>query len=130
MAHQLYKLLIWVQGLYSLLTALWGLLDIDSFMLVTGPKYDVWLVKTVSVLLVAISACLFCHLAVRTHPLPAIALGGLTALGLAAIDIYYTTIDRIKWVYLLDAGAEILFATLWLYLLAHRHQLAEEKSRS
>ena len=117
MMYKLYRLLIVIQGLYSLLTAVWGLVHIDSFMLVTGPKYDIWLVKTVSVLLVAISICLLSFLVVRSHPLPAILLGGLTALGLASIDIYYTSIDRIKWVYGLDASAQVIFVLGWLLLL-------------
>lgn len=52
--HKLYKGLLWIQGAYTSLTALWGLIDIDSFMAVTGPKNDIWLVKTVSVVLLAI----------------------------------------------------------------------------
>jgi hypothetical protein len=95
--------------LYSLITALWGLIDTYSFMMVTGPKYDIWLVKTVSVLLVAISISLLSFLAIRSHPLPAILLGGLTAFGMDEIDIYYTAIDHIKWIYMLDVAAEVLY---------------------
>jgi hypothetical protein len=47
-----------VQGIYWLVTGVWGLVDIVSFMKVTGPKTDVWLVKTVSVLIVVISLSL------------------------------------------------------------------------
>jgi hypothetical protein len=124
--YKLYKLLIWVQGLYTLITAIWGLLDIDSFMAVTGPKYDIWLVKTVSALLVAISASLLSFLAVRAHPLPAIVLGSLAALGLAAIDIYYTAIDRIKWVYFLDAVPEFIFFIAWMVLFIKRASLTKK----
>lgn len=116
---KLFKTLLWVQGLYTLVTALWGLLHIESFMLVTGPKWDVWLVKTVSVLLVAIAAALLAFIKENRLSLPAILLGGLTALGMAAIDIYYHFADVIRWVYLLDAAAELLFATGWLILLFH-----------
>jgi len=37
----------YLQGLYWLVTGLWGLIDVHSFMKVTGPKTDIWLVKTV-----------------------------------------------------------------------------------
>jgi predicted tellurium resistance membrane protein TerC len=110
-------MLLWVQGVYTLLTALWGLIDIDSFMAVTGPKHDIWLVKTVSVVLLAIAATLLSHLWVRTDPLPALLLGLLTSVGLAAIDFYYSGRGVISPVYALDGVAETLFALVWIYLL-------------
>jgi hypothetical protein len=60
MANKIYRLLLWIEGLYSLVTAIWPIVDIDSFMVVTGPKTDQWLVKTVSVLILAI-AVFFLH---------------------------------------------------------------------
>lgn len=114
--RKLYRLLILLQAGYSLLTALWGLFHIESFMAVTGPKVDVWLVKTVCVLLIAISVPLFAFLREKRILLPAVLLGFFTALGLAAIDVYYTAIDRIRWVYLLDAGAELLICLLWVII--------------
>ena len=47
-------LLTWVaaaQGLYYLFTGLWPLFSLRTFMAVTGPKVDGWLVKTVGLLL-------------------------------------------------------------------------------
>lgn len=55
--NKVYNLLSLVQGIYTLLTALWALVDIKSFMEVTGPKTDVWLVKTVAVVLLPIAVC-------------------------------------------------------------------------
>jgi hypothetical protein len=121
--RKLYRVLLWVQGGYTLLTALWGLIDIDSFMAVTGPKTDIWLVKTVSVILVAIGVALLSFLWVQSDPLPAILLGLLTSVGLAAIDFYYSGREVILWVYALDGVAEVLFALVWLYLLFQRKRL-------
>jgi hypothetical protein len=121
--RKLYRVLLWVQGVYTLLTALWGLIDIDSFMAVTGPKTDIWLVKTVSVILVAIGVALFSFLWVQSDPLPAILLGLLTSAGLAAIDFYYSGREVISWVYALDGIAEALFTLVWLYLLSQRKVL-------
>jgi hypothetical protein len=56
-----------------------GLLDIDSFMTVTGPKTDVWLVQTVSVVLLAIGLTLISHALVRARPLSALVPDGLTS---------------------------------------------------
>jgi hypothetical protein len=55
---KIYTIKLWVQAIYYLLTALWGLFHIESFMAVTGPKTDVWLVKTVSVLIIPTVVCL------------------------------------------------------------------------
>ena len=126
--RKLYKGLLWVQGGYSLLTALWGLIDIDSFMVVTGPKVDIWLVKTVSVTLVAISVTLILFALVPSNPLPAIVLGFLTSAGLAAIDFYYSGRDRIWDIYALDGVAEALFALVWIYLFWNREKPERPKT--
>jgi hypothetical protein len=44
-----------IQAVYFLITGIWPLLHIESFMKVTGPKRDLWLVKTVGVLVTAIA---------------------------------------------------------------------------
>lgn len=122
-APKLYKALLWIQGLYTFLTALWALIDIDSFMAVTGPKSDIWLVKTVSTVLLAIAIALLSYVFIKTDPLPAILLGFFTSAGLAAIDFYYTGRAVISPVYALDGIAEVIFALAWVYLLLHRHKL-------
>ncbi|HEX8334389.1 MAG TPA: hypothetical protein VF622_17330, partial [Segetibacter sp.] len=80
--------LLTIQGIYSLITALWGLIDIESFMEVTGPKTDVWLVKTASVLIIPIAFCLISAIYIRNSVLPAAIVGLTSALGLAFIDFY------------------------------------------
>ncbi len=123
MARKIYHLLLGMQGGYTLLTALWGIIDIDSFMAVTGPKTDVWLVKTVSVVLVAVAVCLISHLYVESHPLPAILLGLSCSLGLGFIDVYYHVKGTISWVYILDAVAEALFVIIWIYVFFKKKEL-------
>ena len=127
MVRSIYHLLLIVQGGYTLLTALWGILDIDSFMAVTGPKADVWLVKTVSVVLVAVGLCLISHRFVAGHPVPALLLGLGCSIGLGFIDVYYYLKNDIRWVYLLDAGVEGIFAIIWVYLFFHLKKLEQEK---
>lgn len=46
----------YVQGIYFLATGIWSLVHIASFQKVTGPKTDLWLVKTVGLLVIAIGA--------------------------------------------------------------------------
>ena len=54
-----FRIILWVQTLYYFITGIWPVADITSFMEVTGSKTDIWLVKTVAVLLFAISVS-FC----------------------------------------------------------------------
>src|SRR5438105_1611245 len=86
-------------------------------MKVTGPKTDIWLVKTVSVLLIPISICLLCALYFKLQPLPVILIAATTSAGLASIDFYYTVNRTIKWVYAIDGVLESIFFFIWIFLL-------------
>ena len=98
----------WIQGVFYLATGAWALVDLDSFMAVTGPKVEHWLVKTVGSL-VAVIGVVF--LSVSSE----IALLGIgCALALAAIDVFYVSVGRISSIYLLDAAAEVGLAAAWL----------------
>ena len=103
-----------VQGLFYAATGLWALVDLDSFMAVTGPKTDRWLVKTVGILVTVIGAVLL--LAWRrarvTPEVVFLAVG--SALSLAAIDVIYVSNGTISPIYLLDAVAEVGLALAWL----------------
>jgi hypothetical protein len=110
-------MLLAVQGIYSLLTALWGLLDIESFMDVTGPKTDVWLVKTVSVLIIPISLCLLFAIYSKNSLLTAAIVGVTSAMGFCVIDFYYSLNDVILNVYLADGFMQILFLLGWIFAI-------------
>lgn len=106
-------LLAWLQGIFYLLTGLWPLLHMPSFLAVTGPKVDLWLVKTVGVLIVVIGAVLILG-ARRRSVGPEVALLAVgSAASLAGVDLVYALSDRIWDVYLLDALAEIGLIVLW-----------------
>jgi hypothetical protein len=104
-----------LQGAFYVATGVWPLLDIDSFQLVTGPKTDLWLVRTVGVLVTVIGGVLL--LAARhrriTSEIVVLAMG--SALGLAGIDLVYALSGRISTIYLADAALEIALAVLWAY---------------
>ena len=104
----------WLQGAYFLVTGVWPLVHMGSFLLITGPKVDLWLVKTVGLLIAVIGAVLL--LAARrdriTPEIFVLAVG--CAAGLAAVDVVYALSDRIWDVYLLDALAEAGLIALWL----------------
>lgn len=101
--------LILGQCAYTLITAIWPLVHIKSFMAVTGPKRDVWLVKTVGALLIPIATCLVTVLLLGTDYRPAIVLGALAALAFIIIDVYYVSKKVIARIYLADAAVEFVF---------------------
>jgi hypothetical protein len=103
----------WAQALYYVLTGVWSLVSIRTFQMVTGPKVDTWLVKTVGVLVIVIGAVLGMAAARRqwTPEIPLLATG--SAAGLAGIDVVYVAQKRISPVYLLDALAEVLLIAMW-----------------
>ncbi|MGH7277446.1 MAG: hypothetical protein ACREJG_02050 [Candidatus Rokuibacteriota bacterium] len=111
------------QGLYFLVTGLWSLVSIRTFFAVTGPKTDVWLVKTVGVLVAVIGAVLMAAGMRRHTPpeLPLLAAG--SAAGLAGIDTVYVARRRISPIYLLDAVVEAALVTCWIYLAATSAEL-------
>ena len=104
----------WIQGVFYLATGAWALVDLDSFMAVTGPKVEHWLVKTVGSL-VAVIGVVFLSAARNRRVSSEIALLGIgCALALATIDVFYVSVGRISSIYLLDAAAEVGLAAAWL----------------
>lgn len=112
-----FRTVLWLQALYYSITAIWPIVDVESFVEVSGPKTDVWLVKTVAVLLIAISINFFVNLYTRSYSTSVVALALSSAIGLASIDIYYVSINRISRVYLADAALEIILIIAWLIII-------------
>jgi hypothetical protein len=109
--------MIWlarVQAAYFVVTGLWPIVHIRSFTLVTGPKYDLWLVKTVGVLITVIGLTIGMA-GWRRRVVPEVfvlAVGSAAALGF--VDVYYHLRGTIPAVYLLDAAAEAVLVVVWL----------------
>ena len=107
--------ILFVQGFYYAITALWPLIHIKSFLQVTGPKHDIWLVKTVSLLLFADAILFLAAAAAKQISLPVIYFSCLTAILLSCVDIYYAASGVIRKIYLADALAEIVIIAMWCY---------------
>jgi hypothetical protein len=103
-----------VQGIFYVTTGLWPIVHSVSFEMVTGPKTDFWLVRTVGVLVTVIGAVLVSagHSRRITPEVTLLAAG--SALGLASIDLIYSLSGTISSVYLADAITELVLVTLWL----------------
>lgn len=111
-----FRFLVATQGTYFLLTGVWPLLHLDSFIAVTGYKTDVWLVKTVGALLLPMSMTLFYFFFRATDRVPAILLGALSSIAFIAVDFHYATKDTIRDVYMLDGAVEIIILAGWCYV--------------
>jgi hypothetical protein len=101
------------QGVYYALTGLWPLLSMGTFLAVTGPKTDLWLVRTVG-LLVLVEGIVFLLAAWRNQvnaSITTLAVGSAVALGW--VDAYYSLTDVIWPVYLLDAFGEAGLVLGW-----------------
>ena len=102
------------QGLYYLITGIWPLVDIDSFMFITGPKVDIWLVRTVGAMILAVAIPILSARYYNRITFEIVLMAILSALGLTLIDIIYVSNGTISPIYLLDAAAEIPLIILWL----------------
>ena len=114
----LFRYLSFAQGAYFLVTGIWPLISIRTFMLVTGPKTDVWLVKTVGAVVAVIGAVLtVAGVRRQTAPeVPLLAVGSAAAL--TAIDIVYVAQGRIAPIYQLDAVGEVALIGGWAFATA------------
>lgn len=107
------RLICVAQGLYYLITGIWPLLSMETFLLVTGPKTDLWLVDTVGVLVTVIGSVLLFAAARHqiTSPIVLLAVGCSAALTM--IEGFYALRGVIWSVYLLDAVLEVVLIALW-----------------
>jgi hypothetical protein len=115
-----FRTLLLIQAFYIFITAVWPLVHIESFMAVTGPKTDVWLVKTVGALLIPISLCMLVHWLMSIRALPVVVLGMGTSIAFICIDFYYALNDVISDIYLADGILQILFLMGWGWVLLIR----------
>jgi hypothetical protein len=102
-----------LQGLYYVVSGLWAIVHIESFQKVTGPKTDLWLVKTVGLLLAVIGAGLLLA-AYRQQFDPALILIAMgSAAALLTIELVYVAKRTISRIYLLDAAIEAVLIAWW-----------------
>jgi hypothetical protein len=102
-----------VQSAFYVGTGVWPLLSYRTFIAVTGPKRDDWLVKSVGLVIAVVGSIVgFAFGRRRAEPEMTVLAAG-SAAALAAIDVVYVSRGRISRVYLLDALAEIALLAAW-----------------
>ena len=94
------------------------MVHIDSFQKVTGRKTDLWLVKTVGVLLVAIGGGLIFAAAGRQFVPGLIFIAMASAAALLGIELVYVRKRVISPIYVADALVELGFVVWWALCLA------------
>lgn len=108
------KLIARLHGLYYLAAGIWPLAHMDSFLEITGAKTDLWLVRTVALLICVIGLTLltWSRYAVLMPDTAVLACGA--AVVLAGIDLFYVRSGVLPRVYLIDAPVESALALAWL----------------
>ncbi len=117
---QLIGSLFLFQGAYFVITGIWPVLNMESFMMATGPKQDTWLVQMVGLLATSIGLT-FLVSALRKRHLP-ILLAYTVSLSFLTMDIVYVANEVIGRIYLLDAAIQFLFLIALTILLTRRKQ--------
>jgi hypothetical protein len=102
-----------MQGLYYFIMGIWPILDIDSFVSVTGPKTDIWLVRTAGALIAGIGLTFLVAQAIQKTDAAIVTLALTASFGLCVIDVLNSITGRIPVIYLADAFVQSFFFTAW-----------------
>jgi hypothetical protein len=103
-----------IQGVYFFVFGIWPILHMGSFLKVTGPKTDLWLVKTVGLILAVIGAVLILAQLNGEINTSLIILAIGSALSLVVIEFVYVAKRVISPIYLGDAFLELILIGWWL----------------
>ena len=102
-----------LQGIYFLVTGIWPLLSMRTFLAITGPKTDLWLVKTVGLVLAVIGAVLiYAQQTAAVNP-PVVFLAIGAAASLALVEFIYVFKRVISPIYLGDTVVEMILIAWW-----------------
>jgi hypothetical protein len=98
---------------YFLLIGLWPIFSLSTFEQVTGPKLELWLVRTVAALVVVVGVVLLTA-AVRRHvSLEVGLLGAASCLVMVVIHVDYGVRGAISPIYFADAALQLLLLMGW-----------------
>lgn len=103
-----------IQGIYFFLSGIWPILSMGSFLKVTGPKTDLWLVKTVGIILAVIGIVLIVAQVNAEINTPIMILAVGSALSLALVEFIYVAKRVISPIYLGDAMIELVLIGWWI----------------
>lgn len=116
MKSNIYTLAI-IHGLYFIVAGIWPILHMDSFVFITGPKEDLWLVETVGMLAAAIGLGLLVGGWRRNISFPLSLIAVAAAIGFILIDAIYVWGGVISPIYLFDAVIEFVLLCFWVVFI-------------
>lgn len=96
-----------VQGIYFVVTGIWPVVNMASFITATGPKQDTWLVEMVGLLSTSVGLT-YIVTSLRRRALPVL-LGYSVSFSFLIMDLIYVIRGEIDQIYLLDAGIQAAF---------------------
>jgi hypothetical protein len=108
------------QGAFYLVTGVWPVLHLRSFLAVTGPKTDLWLVQTVGSLLAVIGGGLLLSARRREIAVDVRWTAAGSALVLALVDVVFVSRHVIGPIYLADGAVEAGLVIAWAVLTWRR----------
>ena len=109
-----FSVLAMLHGVFYILTGIWPVVHIGSFLRVTGPKTDLWLVRTVGLLITVIGAALLAAGYGGQPSLEVLILAIGAPVALIAVDLIYVLARVISRIYLLDAVVELGLVLAWI----------------
>jgi hypothetical protein len=115
-----WRIILLVQGAYFLVSGVWPLVWMDGFTDITGPKTDLWLVRTVGLLAAVIGATLLLAALRRTYVIEVAFLAVASAFAFLAVDVVGWASGVLRWTYLIDAVAQTGILVGWALLAGAR----------
>jgi len=105
------------QGLYYLVIGLWPLLSAESFQHVTGPRLDLWMTRTLGLVIATVGVALLVAMRRRSvAPEAAVmAIGVATVLGVT--DLINVSLRTVGPIYGLDFIIQAAFVYIWVRAL-------------
>jgi hypothetical protein len=116
------SLILRTQGIFYLVSGLWPLFHMQSFLSMTGPKEELWLVKTVGALTAVIGSILLMAGLRRQLHFEIFFLAFFSALTYSAIDLIYYFSGILSITYFLDGLFEILLLVLLLIFFLRKER--------
>lgn len=106
-----------IHGLYYCGAGLWPIIHMRSFLFITGPKVDLWLVETVGMLVFSIGLGLLIAGGTKDVSFPISLIAISSAIGFILVDAINVWTNSISPIYLLDALVEFILLTGWLFYI-------------
>jgi hypothetical protein len=113
-AEKFLYFILFIQGLYYLVNGFWPIIHIKSFMVVTDPKEDLWLVKTFGMFIAVGGISMIVGALQGKFNKPLFTLAILGAMGFIVFEVYYVWTHVISRIYLADATFQFILLLLWV----------------